>query len=123
PTGYVPVTMNGFPLASTTATAPTARDVELINVATNNLARIEVLHSPTPEMPGNALAGSVNMVPRSAFERTKSQLTTNIYALMRDDVRTLRKTPGPGRDPNYKVHPGFDFSYVAPVNKDFGFTL
>ena len=123
PTGYVPVTMNGFPLASTTATAPTARDVELINVATNNLARIEVLHSPTPEMPGNALAGSVNMVPRSAFERVKPQLTTNAYLLMRDDARSLDRTVGPGPNPTYKVHPGFDFSYVKPVNKNFGFTL
>lgn len=123
PSGYVPVTMNGFPLASTTATGPNARDTELVNVATNNLARIEVLHSPTPEMPGNALAGSVNMVPRSAFERNKPQLTTNVYFLMRDDVRTLDKTPGPGRDDNYKVHPGFDFSYVNPVSKNFGFTL
>jgi len=123
PSGYVPVTMNGFPLASTTATGPNARDTELVNVATNNLARIEVLHSPTPEMPGNALAGSVNMVPRSAFERTKPQLTTNAYILMRDDVRTFDKTPGPGRDPTRKIHPGFDFSYVNPVNRNFGFTL
>jgi hypothetical protein len=115
--------MNGFPLASTTATAPTARDTELINVATNNLARIEVLHSPTPEQPGNALAGSVNMVPRSAFERVKPQLTTNVYVLMRDDVRSFDKTPGPGREPTRKINPGFDFSYVAPVNKNFGFTL
>ena len=49
-------------LASTTATAPTARDVELINVATNNLSRIEVLNAPTPESPANSLGGSVNMV-------------------------------------------------------------
>ncbi|MSU49590.1 MAG: TonB-dependent receptor [Opitutus sp.] len=123
PAGYVPVTMNGFPLASTTATAPTARDVELINVSTNNLARIEVLHSPNPEMQGNALAGSVNMVPRSAFERRRPQLTTNFYVLMRDDARTLKKTPGPTNESTYKIHPGFDFSYVAPVNKDFGYTL
>jgi iron complex outermembrane recepter protein len=123
PAGYVPITMNGFPLASTTASAPTGRDVELINVATNNLARIEVLHSPTPEMPGNALAGSVNMVPRSAFERVKPQFTTNLYVLMRDDAREFEKTPGPGRDNTYKIHPGFDFSYVNPVSKNFGFTL
>jgi iron complex outermembrane recepter protein len=123
PTGYVPVTMNGFPLASTTATAPMARDVELVNVATNNLARIEVLHSPTPEMPGNALAGSVNMVPRSAFDRAKPQLTTNLYWLMRDDVRTLKPTPGPTREKTYKIHPGFDFSFVDPVTKNFGFTI
>ncbi|MBI4623662.1 MAG: carboxypeptidase regulatory-like domain-containing protein [Verrucomicrobia bacterium] len=123
PSGYVPVTMNGFPLASTTATAPTARDVELINVATNNLSRIEVLHTPTPESPGNALAGSVNMVPRGAFERVKPVFNANVYVLMRDDVRDLKKTPGPTLGSTSKVHPGFDFSYVAPVNKRFGYTL
>lgn len=123
PSGYVPVTMNGFPLASTTASSPTGRDVELVNVATNNLARIEVLHSPSPESPGNALAGSVNMVPRSAFERVKPLLQTNLYVLMRDDVRTLDRTPGPTLGSTRKVLPGFDFSYVAPVNKRLGFTL
>jgi hypothetical protein len=37
----------------------------------NNIARMEVLHSPTPESQGAALAGSVNMVPRSSFERAR----------------------------------------------------
>jgi iron complex outermembrane receptor protein len=123
PSGYVPVTMNGFPLASTTATAPTARDVELVNVATNNLSRIEVLHSPTPEAPGHALGGSVNMVPRAAFDRAKPLLSTNVYVQMRDDVLELGKSPGPGLGRTRKVHPGFDFSYVAPINQRFGFTL
>ncbi len=123
PSAYVPVTMNGFPLASTTATGPTARDVELVNVATNNLSRIEVLHSPTPESPGNALAGSVNLVPRGAFERSKPVLNTNVYLLMRDDVREFGKTAGPGPGATRKIHPGFDFSYVAPVSPRFGFTL
>ena len=27
------------------------------------------------------------------------------------------------REPTRKVHPGFDFSYVAPVSKTFGYTL
>jgi TonB-dependent receptor len=123
PSSYVPVTMNGFPLASTTATAPTARDVELVNVATNNLSRIEVLQSPTPESPANALGGSVNMVPRGAFDRAKPVLNTNVYVLMRDDARELRRTPGPTLGKTYKIHPGFDLSYVAPVNKKFGYTL
>ena len=123
PSGYVPVTMNGFPLASTTASATTGRDVELVNLATNNLSRIEVLHSPTPEQPGNALAGSVNMVPKGAFERAKPLLTTNLYALARHDELTLKRTPGPTLGKTRKIHPGFDFSYIAPVNKKFGFTL
>ncbi len=123
PSGYVPVTMNGFPLASTTATAPTARDVELVNVATNNLSRIEVLHSPTPESPGNALAGSINMVPRGAFDRARPVFNSNLYVLMRDHVRELSRSAGPGPGATRKVHPGFDFSYVAPVTPRFGFTL
>ncbi|MBM3854745.1 MAG: hypothetical protein FJ399_16595, partial [Verrucomicrobia bacterium] len=123
PSAYVPVTMNGFPLASTTASSPTGRDVELVNVATNNLSRIEVLHSPTPESPGNALAGTVNLVPRGAFERAKPVFHANGYLLLRDDARDLRPTPGPGLGSTRKIQPGFDFSYVAPVNSRFGYTL
>lgn len=123
PSGYVPVTMNGFPLASTTATGPTARDVELVNVATNNLSRIEVLYSPSPESPGNALAGSINLVPRSAFDRARPVLNGNLYALIREQALDLERTPGPGPGSKRKINPGFDFSYVAPLTPRFGFTL
>ncbi len=123
PSGYVPVTMNGFPLASTTATSPTSRDVELVNVATNNLSRIEVLHSPTPESPGNALAGSVNMVPRGAFDRARPVFTSNVYVMMRDDAIDFDRGAGPGPGSTRRIHPGVDFSYVAPVSPRFGFTL
>ena len=35
----------------------------------------------------------------------------------------MYKTPGPTRDETYKIRPGFDFSYVVPVKKRFGFTV
>ena len=89
----------------------------------NNIARIEVYHSPTPESPGSALAGGVNMVPRGAFERARPQFSGNTYFLFRDAEKSLRKTPGPIRDATHKIHPGWDFSWVVPVNKRFGFTL
>ena len=53
------------------ANSGTGRTVELELVSVNNIARFDVLHSPTPESPGSALAGSVNLVPRSAFERAR----------------------------------------------------
>lgn len=118
---YVPVTVNGFNLAS--PLEGTSRHVDPQNLSTNNISRIEVLYTPTPESPGMALAGSVNVVPRSAFERSKPVLNTNVFLLMREGDLTFDKTQGPGRKPTHKIHPGFNFSYVAPVNERFGYTV
>lgn len=121
PADYTPVTVNGFDQAS--AQANTARNMQMTNVATNNLSRIEVRFSPTPDSPGMALAGTINMVTRSAFDRAKPVFNASAYWLMRDDAREFHPTPGPGSAKSHKVHPGFEFSYVKPVNERFGFTL
>ncbi len=121
PADYTPVTVNGFEQAS--AQANTARNIQMTNVATNNLSRIEVRFSPTPDSPGSALAGTINMVVRSAFDRARPALNVSTYLLLRDGDRSLARTPGPGRGTMPKVQPGFEFSYVKPVNERFGFTL
>ncbi|MBI4622326.1 MAG: TonB-dependent receptor plug domain-containing protein, partial [Verrucomicrobia bacterium] len=121
PDNNVPVTVGGFNVAS--PLEGTSRQVDPQNLSTNNISRIEVIYSPTPETPGMALAGSINVVPRSAFERSKPIFNGSVFLLMRDDERSLSKSPGPGKDPTRKVHPGFNFSYLAPVNSRFGFTL
>jgi iron complex outermembrane receptor protein len=118
---YTPMTVNGFGTASSQGT--TQRSTEFMTLSTNNLSRVEVLHSPTPESPGMALAGSINMVTKSAFERTKPSFNWNAFLSMRDNTRDFHKTPGPGRDMTRKVDPGVDFSLLVPVNKRFGFTL
>jgi iron complex outermembrane recepter protein len=122
PSANVPVTVDGFGL-SAAANLGTGRAVQADMISINNLSRIEVIYSPTPESQGSALAGSVNMVPRSAFERAKPVLNYSVYLSMRDDARDFNKVPGPQPSPTRNVHPGFDFSYVAPINKRFGFTL
>ncbi len=121
PSANLPVTVNGFGLAS--AQASTTRAVELYSVSTNTLSRIEVVYSPTPESPGSALAGSVNMVTQSAFERSKPVFNGNVFLLMRDNARDFKKTPAPNNKLTRKINPGFDFSYIVPVNRRFGFTL
>ena len=124
PAGNVPISMGGFDMASA-AGAGTGRQVELDQVSINNVARIEINRSPTPDVSGAALSGSVNMVPRSAFERNRPSYNYSVSWLMKDAERAFgRKTPGPGwgqRD--YKIHPGFDVSAVVPVSKTFGFTV
>ncbi|MDO8629192.1 MAG: TonB-dependent receptor plug domain-containing protein, partial [Phycisphaerales bacterium] len=123
PSDYVPVTLDGFSLASAGGDNNTRRTVDADMVSINNLSRIEVSYSPTPESPGGALAGSVNMVPRSSFERARPVFNASAYITMRDNAREFDKTPGPFTSPSRKVTPGFDFSYIAPVNRRFGYTL
>ncbi len=122
PSANVPVTVDGFNLAAAEGTG-TSRSVQAGFASTNNLSRIEVSFSPTPESQGAALAGSVNLVPRSAFERSRRVFTGSVYLGLRDNARDFNQTPGPLGKPTRKVHPGFDFSYIAPVNKRFGFTV
>jgi TonB-dependent receptor len=122
PSDNVPVTLAGFAIASAPGNA-TGRSVASDMISINNLSRIEVSYSPTPESPGSALAGSVNMVPRSSFERAKPVLNASIYVQMRDNARDFHRVPGPEPSAARNVYPAFDFAYVAPVSKTFGFTL
>jgi TonB-dependent receptor len=122
PSGYVPVTIGGFNLA-TSEVSGTGRNVELNAVSINTLSRIEAVYSPTPESPGSALAGSVNLVPRSAFERARPVFNGSVYLAARDSTIEWGRTQGPQKEPTYKIRPGFEFSWVVPVNKRFGFTV
>ena len=122
PTDNVPITMDGFNVAST-GSGGTGRAVALDFLGLNNASRVEVSYSPTPESQGMALAGSINVVPRSSFGRSRSLFSGSVYLTMRDDDRAFNKTPGPRKEPTRKVHPGFDFAWIAPLSKRLGLTL
>jgi TonB-dependent receptor len=123
PSANVPITLDGFSVASAGVEANTGRAVAMDMLSVNNLARIEVEYSPTPESQGMALSGSINLVPRSAFERARPQLAFNTYLILRPNEYSFDKTPGPRASPSRKVSPGLDFTWIVPVNKKFGFTL
>jgi len=121
PADNVPVTLDGFSLATAISGISRASAVDMVSI--NGLSRIEVSFSPTPDISGAALAGSVNMIPRSAFERSRPVFNGSVYVMMRDHRKQLHATPGPREDRRSKAPPGFDFSWVVPINKRFGFTL
>ena len=122
PSDYVPITIDNFNLASADG-GKTNRTVMADMVSINNLSRIEVLNSPTPESPASALAGTVNMVTRSSLERTTPFFQANVYLSMRDNALSFAKVPGAQPGPSRNVYPGFDFSYTVPVNKKFGYSI
>ena len=120
PAANTPVTLGGLSLSSPTGTG---RAVEVGFFNLNNISRIDVSMSPTPDSPGSALAGSINMVPRSSFERARPVFNGSIYVMARDDHLKLGGQPDFFREPRRVVHPGFDFSWIVPVNKRFGFSV
>lgn len=122
PSDYVPVTIDNFNLASADG-GKTNRTVMADMVSINNLSRIEVLNTPTPESPASALAGTVNMVGRSSLERTRPLFQSNVYLSMRDNAKDFRRVPGAKPSPTRNVYPGFDFTYTAPVSRKFGFSV
>lgn len=117
------VMVDGAAMASA-ASSTASRVFELEQVSINNVSRVEITKSPTPDSPANAVGGSVNMVSRSAFERSKPLFTYRTYLNWNVDQGFFETTKeGPSRHPSNHTNPSFDFSYLRPVNKNFGFTL
>lgn len=105
-----------------------SRATEFTQVSLNNMSRVEITKSPLPDTPADTIGGSVNMVLKSAFERARPQfnyrvhLNTNFTDAQGENFATFSRTalsPGNVRT----MRPGFDFSYINPVSKNFGFTL
>ncbi|MBL9209312.1 MAG: TonB-dependent receptor [Opitutaceae bacterium] len=121
PPGNVPVTIGGFSVADSAQGTSRAAGVHQLSI--NNMARIEVVYTPTPDVTGSALAGSVNFVPRSALERSKPSYNVTASLLMRDRERSLDKTGGPRRAGTRKVTGELNFAAVVPLSPKFGFTF
>jgi iron complex outermembrane receptor protein len=100
-----------------------ARTFQFSQLAINNVSRIEVAKVPTPATPADSMAGSVNMVSKSAFERSRAELRYRLYAAGNGDHLTLAKRPHSYERRQRKVMPGVDFDYTLPVNKNFGVVI
>lgn len=122
PSNYTPITMDGNRVSSAGSSQAT-RTVELEQLSINNVARVEVNKSNTPDMPADALGGSINLVPKRAFEKARSEFNYRTYLSINSDAVSLGKSIGPTNGESHKVRPNGDFSFVVPVNNKFGFTL
>ncbi len=100
-----------------------SRTFQFSQLAINNVSRIEVAKVPTPSTPADSMAGSVNLVSKSAFERSRAELRYRLYAAGNGDHLTLAKLPHSYERRQRKVMPGVDFDYTLPVNKNFGVVI
>jgi TonB-dependent receptor len=124
PSHGTPVLFDGAPMATSTG----GRETEFSQVSLNNAARIDVIKSPTPDTRADSIGGTINIVSRNAFERSRpvfnyrANLSANSTRWGGGDYLSLGRTPGAQSD-THKVLPNFDVNYLKPLSKNLGFTL
>ncbi|MSU50858.1 MAG: hypothetical protein EXS37_17515 [Opitutus sp.] len=97
------------------------RGVDLRSMTINNISRIEVTKVPTPATPADSLAGSINMVSKSAFDRSIAQFRFGLSLLGNSEDLTFGKRPYNNLDRKVRVlRPGMDFEFSVPMGKNFG---
>ena len=120
--GMTSITNDGAP--ATNVWVSTTRSVDVRSMALNDISRIEVTKVPMPSSPADSLAGTVNMVSKSAFERSGRELRYSLNLVGNSENLTLQKTPHSHRDRlTYKVLPGANLDFTWPMTKTFGIVV
>ncbi len=113
------VTVDGAQLANASGSAAN-RSFLFTQVSINNTSRIEVTKVPTPSSPADGISGTVNMISKSAFERSKAQFNYRVFMSASSDGMQIKKQPYPTDNYISRIKPGFDFDYTLPITKNFG---
>ena len=123
PSSTTPVLVDGNRMASAASSGVT-REVEVGGLMMNNISRVEVSKTPTPDSPADSMGGSVNVVSKGAFDRSRPLFSYRASAIMNSEWLTLRELPGAmSKSTGRRILPGVDFSYIAPFSKTFGITV
>lgn len=122
PPSGTPILVDGNGLASA-ASSNASRQVEFENMSINSMSRVEINRSPMPDSPASSIGGSVNLISKSAFERSKPLYSFKVYASFPQDDFSFSKQPGPFGEEKYWYQPNLEFSAVVPVTRKFGFTI
>lgn len=106
------------------------RTFDLQTSANGIVDRIEVSKVPTPDMPANAVGGTVNIINKSGFSRTTPLfsyeffLTNNPAGSLRHINPSFSKRPGDSSHTTVApTQPAFNLSYILPLNKKLAFTF
>ena len=99
PLEFTSVSVDGLPLSAPNATR---RTVELDTIPSDVIAAMEVTKALTPDMDGDAIAGSINIVTQSALDR---------------DGPTVRGSIASGR---YELGPGDNDEAALTLGQRFG---
>ncbi len=116
------ITFDGVRQASS-FTESNSRAFEMKESSIADIARAEIRMMPLPEDSANAIGGSINLIRRSAFEKSRAILTYQAYFTSDGEVLTTQERDGPKDRKMQYWRPNFQFTYTNPVSKTFGYAI
>lgn len=124
------VSMRGFPgnytnymedgAGTTTSHSSSVRSAYVLGMTVTSASRIEVTKVPTPAMPADSIAGSINLISKSAFERSGAELKYGVQLHGSNYHFGFEKEGTRIDEDRHWFHPGFNFDYTLPINKNLG---
>ena len=121
PSNLSVVSYDGIQLAG--ANLSGERDFTPSRIGVNSISRVEVTKVPLPSTPADTMSGSINLVSKSAFERSSAEFRYRAGLSSNEQTFSLKKTPDAGYKRNYKIYPDLNFDYTLPINKRLGLVV
>ena len=121
PSGMTIVSSDGMQLAG--ANASGERDFSPSRVGVNSISRVEVTKVPLPSTPADTMSGSINLITKSAFERSRAELRWRAGVSSSEQSFALGRTPGPDNQRRYKLLPDLGLDYTLPVSRNLGLVI
>jgi TonB-dependent receptor len=118
PSNYSIVSYDGVPLAGNALQG--GREFSTSRMSVNSVSRVEVTKVPLPSNPADTMSGSINLVSKSAFERSTAEFKYRAALTTNGKPLALRKTGMPGNEQDYNFAPDFTFDYTLPISPKFG---
>ena len=115
------VSFDGAQLAS--ANLSGERDFSPSRIGVNSISRVEVTKVPLPSTAADTMSGSINLVSKSAFERSAAEFKYRVGLSSNQQSFALKKTPDAYNERTYKIYPDFNFDYTLPINKQLGIVI
>ncbi len=121
PSNLSVVSYDGVQLAG--ANLSGERDFTPSRIGVNSISRVEVTKVPLPSTPADTMSGSINLVSKSAFERSTAEFRYRAGMASNEQTFSLKKTPDAGYKRNYKVYPDLNFDYTLPLSRQLGLVV
>jgi iron complex outermembrane receptor protein len=115
------VSFDGAQLAS--ANLSGERDFSPSRIGVNSISRVEVTKVPLPSTAADTMSGSINLVSKSAFERSAAEFKYRFGLSSNQQSFALKKTPDAYNERTYKIYPDTSFDYTLPINKNLGIVI